>query len=67
MRILAGMCDGARSWDDVGFNKLDTAFGKSLAAAAYLSGKQAAYAAKLANKYRRQLPEDLLAKIGKKS
>jgi hypothetical protein len=63
MKILAGMCDGAMSWDDVGFNKIDTGFGKQLASQQYLSMKQAIAAAKLANKYRRQLPEDLLNAI----
>jgi hypothetical protein len=63
MKILAGMCDGARSWDDVGFNKIDTMFGKSLAAQQSLTEKQAVIAAKLANKYRRQLPEELLNAI----
>jgi SWI/SNF-related matrix-associated actin-dependent regulator 1 of chromatin subfamily A len=63
MKMLAGVCDGARSWDDHGFNKLDTEFGKSLANAQWLTQKQAGYAAKLANKYRRQLPEDLLKVI----
>jgi SWI/SNF-related matrix-associated actin-dependent regulator 1 of chromatin subfamily A len=63
MKILAGVCDGARSWDDHGFNKLDTAFGKALAAQHSLSQRQAKWAAKLANKYRRQLPAELLAVI----
>jgi SWI/SNF-related matrix-associated actin-dependent regulator 1 of chromatin subfamily A len=63
MKVLAGVCDGARSWDDRGFNKLDTDFGKRLANQSWLSPKQAMYAAKLANKYRRQLPEELLKVI----
>jgi hypothetical protein len=63
MKMLAGVCDGARSWDDHGFNKIDTAFGKSLAAQHSLTEKQAKIAARLANKYRRQLPASLLEVI----
>jgi SWI/SNF-related matrix-associated actin-dependent regulator 1 of chromatin subfamily A len=63
MKILAGMCDGARSLDDHGFNKLDTHLGKSLALAPYLSQKQAAIAVRFATKYRRQLPSELVAAI----
>jgi SWI/SNF-related matrix-associated actin-dependent regulator 1 of chromatin subfamily A len=63
MRILAGVCDGARALDDRGFNKVDTDFGKKLAMQNWLSQKQATWAAKLANKYKRQLPEELLKTI----
>jgi len=63
MKMLAGKCDGAQALDDVGFNKLDTEFGHKLADLPVLSPKQAAWAAKLANKYRRQLPKALLDAI----
>jgi len=63
MKMLAGKCDGAQALDDVGFNKLDTEFGHRLADLPVLSPKQAAWAAKLANKYRRQLPKELLEVI----
>jgi SWI/SNF-related matrix-associated actin-dependent regulator 1 of chromatin subfamily A len=39
MRHLAAMCDGARDLDGCGFNKLDAAFGHSLAHAAVLTQK----------------------------
>lgn len=60
IRILAGMCDGARTWDGAGFNKLDTYLGHQFAEREYLSQKMAAIGAKWCNKYRRQLPADLL-------
>jgi hypothetical protein len=60
LQMLAGMCDGARQIDGVGFNKLDTNIGKSLAHAIRLTNKQAVLGRKLVTKYRRQLPPDLL-------
>jgi SNF2 family DNA or RNA helicase len=60
LQMLAGMCDGARSLDGAGFNKMDTFIGRSLAEAWVLSPKQAALGAKLVNKYRRQLPEQIV-------
>jgi SNF2 family DNA or RNA helicase len=64
MRILAGMCDGAVNIDDRGFNKLDTNFGKSLASQSRLSEKQFKAAKRMANFYRRQLPQNLLDCLG---
>jgi hypothetical protein len=61
LRILAGQCDGARTLDGHGFNKLDADFGRSLAEARTLTPKQAAAGAKLIRKYQRQLPPDLFA------
>lgn len=59
MQFLAHRCNGAIDWDGVGFSKIDTRIGKSLAEQRYLSPKQAALARKIALKYRRQLPERL--------
>jgi SWI/SNF-related matrix-associated actin-dependent regulator 1 of chromatin subfamily A len=60
LRILAGMdYDGARELNDVGFNKLDTQIGRSLAERMSLTPKQAALGAKLLKKYHRQLPEEI--------
>jgi len=61
IRILASYCDGARELDGMGFSKVDTFFGHSLAGATFLSPKQALGAMKLVNKYRRQLDPDLVA------
>jgi SNF2 family DNA or RNA helicase len=63
LKRLAGLCDGAFALDGHGFNKLDTDFGHSLAGRSSLSPKQAAAGRKLAVKYGRQLPADLLAVI----
>jgi SWI/SNF-related matrix-associated actin-dependent regulator 1 of chromatin subfamily A len=62
LRILAGVCDGAASWDDAGFNKCDTFIGKRLASLSILTPRQCVLGAKLVNKYRRQLSPDLVAK-----
>jgi hypothetical protein len=63
LRCLSAMCDGARSIDGSGFNKIDAYIGKSLAAAYSLSAKQAALSRKILLKYKRQLPEELYARI----
>jgi hypothetical protein len=55
LKSLAARCDGARSEDGSGFNKLDSRIGKSFAMQSWLSQRQAAYGMKLVNKYRRQL------------
>src|ERR1700734_510605 len=60
LRMLAGMCDAAQAIDGHGFNKLDTAIGKALAGSR-LTRRQAVLGLKLANKYRHQLPPDLVA------
>jgi len=64
LQELAMMCDGAREEDGMGFNKFDTAIGKSLAGAIVLSPKQAALGQKLVRKYRRQLSEGMLSEAG---
>ena len=55
LQHLAGMCDGAASLDGCGFNKLDAKFGRALAHLTTLSQRQAAVAARLCKKYRRQI------------
>jgi superfamily II DNA or RNA helicase len=61
MRMLASMCDGARALDGHGFNKLDAPFGHAMAANATLTQNMAKASRKLAVKYGKQLPSDLLA------
>lgn len=58
MQILAGMCDGAQKRDDVGFSGVDVRIGHSFAGQLFLSPKQAAIAARLCIKYKRQLGAD---------
>ena len=55
LRTLAACCDGAQSEDEQGFNKFDSQFGKSLAARASLTPKQALAARKMLRKYKRQI------------
>lgn len=60
IRLLAGMCDGAASYDDVGFNKADSTFGHSLAQQSLrkaLSAAQVRAGFKMVTKYHRQLDE----------
>ena len=59
LQMLAGICDGARSQDDMGFNGIDTRVGKSLASWHSLTPKQAALGRKILMKYHRQLPDNI--------
>ena len=64
LRILAGMdVDGARVLNGVGFNKLDTRFGRELAERHSLTFRQAAAGRKVARKYRRQYAPELYARM----
>ncbi len=55
LRTLAERCDGAVAQDGMGYNGLDSNFGKTLAALPKLSVRQAAAAKKMLVKYRKQL------------
>lgn len=59
LRMLAGTCDGARSLDGCGFNKLDAEVGRRLAGLGRMTDRQAAFGRRLCVKYRRQLPADI--------
>jgi SWI/SNF-related matrix-associated actin-dependent regulator 1 of chromatin subfamily A len=63
LRTIAGMCDGAREEDGVGFNKIDTRVGKELAQLQDLSPRQAALGKIIALKYHRQISDELVAEI----
>lgn len=63
LQMLAGMCDGARQLDGSGFNKVDSRIGHSLAEAPRLSAKQAALGMRIARKYHRQLPADVVVAL----
>lgn len=65
VKMLAGVCDGARRQDDMGFNGSDTGFGRSLAMRDFLTDKQALAAKRMLLKYKRQLPEDIYERIKK--
>lgn len=65
LRTLAGMDeDGARDINGVGFNKLDTNIGRSLAARGALTPRQAALGRKLVRKYHRQIGADAIRATG---
>jgi hypothetical protein len=63
LQMLAGMDqDRAMMQNDMGFNRIDGDIGHSLANAGRLTKKQAALGKRLVNKYRRQLPAELVAR-----
>lgn len=63
LRRLAGMdVDRALVVNSMGFNKVDGDIGHSLASQDRLSDRQAVIGLKLVNRYRRQLPEDLVGR-----
>lgn len=63
LRILASMDhDHASTVNGMGFSKMDVAIGHSLAASHRLTPKQAALGQKLVNRYRRQLPDEIVAR-----
>ena len=57
VQFLAGRCDGAKTWDGMGFNKFDTRFGCSIASIPEQQWSQnmrnCAY--RMVRKYRKQL------------
>jgi len=62
LKILAGFdSDFAREQNGMGYGKMDVQIGHSLAESYALTARQAALGSKLVNKYRRQLPEELVA------
>jgi len=63
MQMLAGVCDGARAEDGMGFSAIDTEIGHKLASLDSLSDGQVWLASSLARKYRGQLPGELLATL----
>ena len=60
VKILAGVCDGARTKDDKGFDGADASFGHSVARQTFISPKQLPICVKLVLKYHRQLPGDIV-------
>jgi SWI/SNF-related matrix-associated actin-dependent regulator 1 of chromatin subfamily A len=64
MQFLAARCDGALALDGMGFNAMDSSVGKKLAALETLSDGQVWLATSLANKYKGQLPAQVLTPLG---
>lgn len=65
LRLLSGVCDGARVLDDCGFNKFDSVIGKAIAKNISLSFTQVMLGKKILKKYHRQIPADLYSRIYK--
>ena len=63
LQMLAGVCDGACSLDNQGFNKYDSNFGHSLASKSSLTNNQARVGKTLIIKYQNQLPGDLVERV----
>jgi hypothetical protein len=62
LKIIAGYdADYAQEQNGMGYSKMDVAIGHSLAESYSLTPRQAALGQKLVNKYRRQLPAELVA------
>lgn len=64
LRALAGVCDGAAARDRMGFNRLDARFGRDLAVRDSLSPGQALAARAMMIKYRGQLGDDAVTRMG---
>jgi SWI/SNF-related matrix-associated actin-dependent regulator 1 of chromatin subfamily A len=60
LQMLAGVCDGAKRKDEMGFNAFDSKFGKDLAYKSSLTQQQAQVGRDLVFKYRRQLPHEVM-------
>lgn len=61
LKILAGFdIDHASSLNGIGFSKMDVQIGHDLAERGALTPRQAALGSKLVNRYRRQLPEEIV-------
>lgn len=56
---LAGVCDGATTLDDCGFNKVDAYIGHTLAGQNTLTSRQAVLGRSVIAKYHRQIPSNL--------
>jgi SWI/SNF-related matrix-associated actin-dependent regulator 1 of chromatin subfamily A len=61
LKMIAGLCDGARAVDGIGFNKFDTRLGVNLAQQGRLTPKAAALGRKIVLKYKKQLPEEAIS------
>lgn len=63
LKALAGVCDGAATQDDVGFNGPDAKVGRGLALLPLLDSLQAALARAMLQKYTRQLGKEAIEQM----
>jgi hypothetical protein len=61
LKVLAGICDGAKSHDGVGFNKVDSNTGKRLAYQSEMNNKEFWTGVRIVRKYHRQIDPALMA------
>ncbi len=64
LKTLAGVCNGARTFDGAGFSKIDVSIGHSLANSSRLSPAQAALGRRIVKKYVKQLGTELVERCG---
>lgn len=67
LRVLAGLCDGAKEHDGVGFNKIDARKGHALARQNELTNVEFWQAVNMSRKYHRQIDAELTSWIPSKS
>lgn len=61
LKVLAGICDGAKSHDGCGFNKYDSATGKRLANKSELSNDELWQGIRIVRKYHQQIDPELMS------
>jgi hypothetical protein len=61
LKVLAGICDGAKSHDGCGFNKLDSGKGKRLAYQSELTNDEFWTGVRIVRKYHKQIDPALMA------
>jgi SWI/SNF-related matrix-associated actin-dependent regulator 1 of chromatin subfamily A len=67
LQFMASSCDGARSLDGTGFNRMDAYMGRQLSMCAELTPRQAALGRRILAKYRRQLGNEILDQVPHKN
>ena len=61
---MTSSCDGAHALDGTGFNRMDVYLGRQLSMCAELTPRQAALGRRILSKYRRQLGDEMLVRMG---
>ncbi|MHB1865609.1 MAG: DEAD/DEAH box helicase [Candidatus Saccharimonadales bacterium] len=64
LQFMTSSCDGARAVDGTGFNRMDAYMGRQLSMCAELTPRQAALGRRILGKYRRQLGDEMLVRMG---
>ena len=64
LQFMTSSCDGAHALDGTGFNRMDVYLGRQLSMCAELTPRQAALGRRILSKYRRQLGDEMLVRMG---